>query len=128
VYSPDSANWEEIPVPTTADLHAFLLAKPDLALSAAYYIFGDSGTILSTTAPTGSWTLISQPATNDNLYSATIGSRIVAVGQAGTIIYSDDGIVWLLANEPSGSDLNAVLFEVGVYTAVGAGGTSTTSF
>jgi photosystem II stability/assembly factor-like uncharacterized protein len=128
MYSPDSANWGAIPVPTTADLHAFLLARPDLALSAAFYIFGDSGTILTTTSPTGSWSNVSQPATNNNLYAATIGSRIVAVGQAGTIIYSDDGISWLLANEPSGSDLNAVLYEVGVYTAVGVGGTSTTSF
>jgi photosystem II stability/assembly factor-like uncharacterized protein len=128
MYSADSQNWAEVPVPTTSDLHAFIYGRPNNAAGAAFYIFGAGGTIMVASSPLSNWTLETQPASANNLYAAAIGSRIVAVGANGSIIYSDDGFNWQLANNPNTTDLFSVVYAIGIYTAVGADGESETSF
>ena len=127
LYSADSANWISVPVPTTADLHGFIYARPNAAASGAYYVVGALGTILTSTSPSTSWSLVAQAATTNDLYAISAGSRLVAVGKGGTAIYSDDAVTWQLANDPSVGDLYAVLYAIGVYTAVGNSGINLTS-
>ena len=86
---------------------------------------GDGGTIVS--SPDGiNWAVQSNNAiTSQNLYAIGVGagSKFVAVGVAGTLLYSTVGAegTWTAANVGS-ADLNSIVSGAGVFVAVGAAG------
>ncbi|ADR37424.1 hypothetical protein Ocepr_1973 [Oceanithermus profundus DSM 14977] len=61
---------------------------------------------------------------NDVAYS---GTRFVAVGDSGTVLWSNDGASWSSATSGVSGDLYAITYGNGTFVAVGAGGTVLTS-
>lgn len=96
--------------------------------SASYVVVGDSGTIVTSTDLT-IWNVITPaPPLTQDLRAIRFGTRFVAVGQTGSVAYSDDPInKWLTTSSGSASDLAAVIFTPGMYLAVGATGANTVS-
>jgi photosystem II stability/assembly factor-like uncharacterized protein len=92
---------------------------------AYYVVVGDSGTILTSTDLT-TWNLAPPPLTQ-NLRAIRFGTRFVAVGQTGSVAYSDDAINWLTTSSGSVADLAAVIFTPAMYLAVGASGANAVS-
>jgi photosystem II stability/assembly factor-like uncharacterized protein len=97
-----------------------------------YVVVGDSGTILTSTDLT-TWNLTPPPLTQ-HLRAIRFGSRFVAVGQGGAVVYSDDAINnWSLSSvpgSPPGSpvpDLAAIIYTPAMYLAVGASGANAVS-
>jgi hypothetical protein len=135
-----SSAWWQQANSTTSDLYAatnngsgFLVAT------------GANGTIIASST-WGTWvpaTMIPAAAVGKALYGVTYGYSttlasyvFVAVGQAGTILYSTDGLNWTVAASVSpanSNDLKAVKYggldasAVGIFVAVGANGTVLTS-
>jgi hypothetical protein len=81
---------------------------------------------------TATWNLTVLPGAQD-LRSVAVGGatglRFLAVGQGGAVVFSDDGVQWLVASSPppSSQDLTSVLFFGGQYLAVGAVGANAVS-
>jgi len=77
-----------------------------------------------------SWTKRADP---DALCSADLndvahsGTRFVAVGNSGTILWSNDGTSWSSATSGVSSDLYAITYGNNMFVAVGASGTILTS-
>ena len=64
----------------------------------------------------------------NNLNSIAFGNNtIVAVGNAGSIITSSDGINWTVRPSPTSSDLTGIVYGKNVFVAVGSSGTIITS-
>ena len=63
-----------------------------------------------------------------NLNSATLGGQVTVVGDLGTIIVSTDGKRWTTVASGTTSRLNAVVFGLLGYGAVGVGGVNLSSY
>jgi hypothetical protein len=102
-----------------------------------YVVVGDAGTIITTTDPFGLSNWIPAPSVPPSVQSqslasvvlgGTTASRFVAVGQGGTVTWSDDGQNWNLPDTPPDpTDLTKVLFAPSMFFAVGAGGANAVS-
>lgn len=110
------------------------LSSPTVAL---YVAVGDAGTIVtSPSVGVGSPAVDFTPATitppiAQNLLGVTVGgaagTRFLAVGQGGAVVYSDDGLSnWTPASSGSAS-LAKVLYALGMYLAVGDAGANVVS-
>lgn len=117
--SNDSANWQALASGTTADL------KGVAASSVRWVVTGNNGTIVTSDNGT-TWTPLT-PVTTAHLTGANFGSQFTAPGKGGTILVSQDGLSWATASSGTVSDLSTIAYGGGIYVAVGAGGTVTTS-
>jgi photosystem II stability/assembly factor-like uncharacterized protein len=137
--SPDGVTWTQqaTGLPQGTTLRAATFMPNVLTGTAAYVVVGDGGAIVSTTAilkdstgtiATGTWTPTLLPD-GQNLRSVTVGGatglRFLAVGQGGSVAFSDDGASW--STVFSGADLSSVHFFSGQYLAVGSGGVGAVS-
>ncbi|MBL0143508.1 MAG: fibronectin type III domain-containing protein [Betaproteobacteria bacterium] len=109
------------------------------AFGASLYVaVGAGGTIL-TSADAATWTPVASGTTSDlrsvtyatlattNADSSiTLTNTFVAVGAAGTVLTSNDGLAWTVQSPLSPKNLNAVTYG-GQFVAVGAGGVIFTS-
>jgi hypothetical protein len=118
--SSDGGSWTAVNSGTTADLHGFSWN------GTTYVAVGTGGTII-TSPDAVTWTAIPKVTTND-LLSITAGSQFVAVGANGTIVNSVDAINWNVVGSPTTATLNAVLFGLTGFSAVGVGGVNISSF
>lgn len=113
------------------------LASP---LNAAYAAFvfvavGEGGAVYSSNDNQKTWTSRSLPATaaGRQLNDVTFAfGRFIAVGDAGTIVYSADGVTWSASTinstaSLSNTNLTAMAFSGATLMAVGQGGTVLTS-
>lgn len=104
--------------------------------TAVFVAVGESGAVYSSNDNQQTWTSRSLPTAvagrqlNDLAYGR---GRFIAVGEAGTIVYSADGVTWTSAtinsaNSLSNIALNAVAFDnASHFVAVGQGGVVLTS-
>jgi hypothetical protein len=101
---------------------------PAAGASAQYVVVGDSGTIGTSTNLT-SWNLITPPPLPQDLRAIRFGTRFVAVGRGGAVVYSDDAINWSLSSVPGSPapDLASIVFTPAMYLAVGASGANAVS-
>ena len=124
--SPDGINWtaQVSNVPNTIALRstAFGLTPSGFL----YVAVGDAGTIVTSADGGITWVPVTPPLAQ-NLSSVVFGSRFVAVGQGGKILYSDDGLSWSPASAAGTDDLASVVFAPSMYFAVGANGANAVS-
>jgi len=115
----------EVESPTDADLYA----------ADGRFVVGEGGTILRESAHR-TWTSISSP-TGADLYGVSTGNtgpqpgdddyvyqgpKVVVVGAAGTVLYSEDaGDTWDVVSPPTSADLRAVTHSPEAWIAVGDG-------
>jgi photosystem II stability/assembly factor-like uncharacterized protein len=131
-----SAGWEPQSTGTTSTLRSATF-MPNAPIGAVSFVaVGDAGAVVtSIEVPiigTATWNLTVLPGAQD-LRSVAVGGatglRFLAVGQGGAVVFSDDGVQWLVASSPppSSQDLTSVLFFGGQYLAVGAVGANAVS-
>jgi photosystem II stability/assembly factor-like uncharacterized protein len=123
--SPDASIWTPQISNTLNALRGATYGTGTGSAVAYYVVVGDSGTILTSTDLT-TWNLAPPPLTQ-NLRAIRFGTRFVAVGQTGSVAYSDDAINWLTTSSGSVADLAAVIFTPAMYLAVGASGANAVS-
>lgn len=93
---------------------------------------GDGGAVYTSADNQRSWTVQTLPTTavgqqlNDVTYTS---GRFIAIGNAGTIVYSTDGVTWAAAtiDRPSSTDLTSIATNGPMLVVVGQGGTVLTS-
>lgn len=130
VTSPDGKNWATVSSGTTNDLYAVTFGYP-------YWIaVGKGGTMLASTNG-ANWVPITTNTTQDlkgiafgasvNPTTAAVSNLFVAVGTAGALVTSSDGITWAVAQINNGTNnLSAVTFGR-QFIAVGNSGSLFTS-
>ena len=131
--SPDGSIWTARNSTVSTALRSTALGTGSTAAGASYVVVGDAGTILTSVDGTV-WNPITPPPLSQDLRNITFGSRFVAVGQGGMVVYSDDAINnWSLSSvpgSPPGSpapDLAAITYAPAMYLAVGASGANAVS-
>lgn len=125
--SSDGAVWSALTSPSVANFNATLYALSQFIAvgspSGAGNVFRSTNLLSWTPASTN-------PGSAQNLNAlATNGSRVVAVGDNGTIQSSTDGLTWTTATTvPTADHLYGVTYVAsGLWLAVGANGTLLTS-
>lgn len=116
--SPDGINWtpQVSNVPNTIALRS---AAFGLTPSGFLHVaVGDAGTIVTSADGGITWVPVAPAPLAQNLNSVVFGSRFVAVGQGGKVVYSDDGLSWPTTSAGS-DDLASVVFSPAMYVAVG---------
>jgi len=128
-------------LPNAANIRGMAYGTVVSPLNSAYTAFmfvavGDSGAVFSSLDNQKTWTSRSLPAAvagrqlNQVVYAF---GRFIAVGEAGTIVYSADGVTWTastISNSTaalSTTNLTAMAFSGSSLMAVGQGGTVLTS-
>jgi photosystem II stability/assembly factor-like uncharacterized protein len=101
-------------VPTTANLRGVTIGP---GASPRFWAVGDDGVILRSIPNAREWEAIFSPVTTRLHGVAFEGSIGVAVGDGGTVLYSNGGEIWSPVQVPTGANLYAV-----AYTGSGAGG------
>jgi hypothetical protein len=139
IISQEGEHWFPQTTGTTETLRsiAFSPFNPNIE----YVVVGDGGAVVTTPIilrspdptlpPTVTWTASVIPGA-PNLRSVTDGgaslTRFLAVGLAGSAVYSDDGTTWNPPKKtPPSGDLSSVIFANPMYMAVGAAGASAVS-
>lgn len=128
--SQDGIQWGlPLSTNTTSTLRGIAFGPSSASTTGVLYVaIGDAGTIITTPDITTPWTPVIPPPVAQNLQSITVGgasgSRFVAVGQGGAVVFSDDGLSWHSASSPpSGSpSLAKLVFAPAMYLAVGDAG------
>jgi hypothetical protein len=120
--SPDGSAWT---VRNSNTANALRGVAFRLSTGIRYVAVGDAGTIVTSSDDGVTWTPVA-PVTVQNLRSAASGSRFVAVGQGGAVVFSDDGTSWTTASAGS-ADLAKVVAAPALYMAVGAAGANSVS-
>ncbi len=127
--SPDLVNWSDYTVSGGANLRSGAGGVAANANGVTYsVVVGDGGAVYSTTDGTTWSRAASTPAGSTTLRSIAFGSRFMAVGDAGTVIFSDDGLTWSSPGTAPSGTLQATLFALGAYVAVGDGGKLVASY
>jgi hypothetical protein len=127
-------------LPNAASIRAMAYGALASPLNAAYSAFvfvavGEGGAVYSSADNQKTWTSRSLPATaaGRQLNDVTFAfGRFIAVGEAGTIVYSADGVTWTASTvnstvSLSNTNLAAMAFSGSTLMAVGQGGTVLTS-
>lgn len=121
------SNWTVAAAASTQDLRG-------LAYSGSYVAVGTGGAILSST-DAATWTPVTSPTTNRlngvtyfgttvvTSTTVTVNPNYVAVGDAGTILYSTDAATWTAKTSGTTKNLFAAANNGALSVAVGAGGT-----
>lgn len=133
----DGTNWTSLTTGSTQALYSIASNSGNTIVAT-----GAAGTILTSTNGGGAWTtqtVSGSPALNGVTYGYVTASatyRYVAVGAAGTLLFSGDGSAWSAATLPAApittsSVFNSVTYgivnSVGTFAAVTADGYVTTS-
>jgi hypothetical protein len=125
--SPDGTTWtpQVSTPPTTNTLRGAAFRAAPTAL---YAVVGDAGTVV-TSANGTSWTattLTGAPNLRSVTSNGVLGTRFLAVGLLGAVVFSDDGTIWSPPSvlPPGSPDLARVIFTPAMYVAVGAAGTN----
>jgi photosystem II stability/assembly factor-like uncharacterized protein len=131
--SPDGGTtWNPQATGLSSTLRAVTF-MPNAPLTGVHFVaVGDAGSVVTAInviqGQVATWTPNVLAGVGD-LRSVTVGGatglRYLAVGPAGAVVFSDDGLIWTPAS--SGADLSSVLFFLGQYLAVGALGANAVS-
>lgn len=131
ITSSDASTWISATSGTTKNLYAGVYG------GARYVAVGAEGTLITSTDGT-TWQTIAVNTTRDlravgfaavvttSGTTTTTTNTYVALGAAGTLLTSTDGLAWTLRTPISTSNINAVVFG-GQFVAVGANGAIFTS-
>jgi hypothetical protein len=123
--SADGITWNLLNSGATSALRAVSFNAP----LARYIAVGDAGTMVTSVDGGVTWTGIT-PVVAQDLMSVTVGgasgSRFLAVGQGGAVVFSDDGVNWTVASAGS-ANLAKVVSAPSLYLAVGEAGTNVVS-
>ena len=119
---------------TTNTLRGVTFGPSLLSSTGVYVAVGDAGAIVTSPSvlnPTVDFTPVTiTPPIAQNLRSVTVGSsagtRFLAVGDAGAVAYSDDGVQWFPASSGS-NNLAKILYVGGLYMGVGDAGANLVS-
>jgi hypothetical protein len=145
--STDTVNWGQPvgTVPSGASAYNFRSVAAGYLLSANTYYYvavGENGAVVSSQQVGSNLNSGGHPGENPitfttagtipgspNLNAVYFGSRFVAVGDGGAIVYSDNAVNWNTSqvNVPISQNLNALVFSNGIYDTVGAAGFNATS-
>ena len=120
--SPDGLSWKVQPAKTSSSLRHVAYGVPSSTGVGTYVAVGDAGAIVSSTDAV-TWTAQAIPSTQ-SFYSVCFGPdlQFIAVGTAGTLLYSATGAAGSWAAGNAGSvDLYSIA-PADVYIAVGAAG------
>ncbi len=126
-----NTTWSQQTSPTANPLYAIATSSTGFIVAT-----GAAGTIITTGTGNGTDWVLQTPSTSNALYGVTYGydsvnarNIFVAVGAAGTVLYSVDGVAWTAATPVTLNDLKSVTYgaAAGVFLAVGANGTVLTS-
>jgi hypothetical protein len=150
--STDGASWTAVTPPTSNNLNAALYAQSNfIAAGASGGVFHSADALTWTAATSNTSQTLNALGSNAGLlkcYGVLVGtvtsvdyftnsscgftgskannaSLSVAVGEAGTIIYSSNaGVTWTVATSPTTGSLRGVAYSIGAakWIAVGAGG------
>lgn len=124
--SADGKAWQAMALPTSADLRGISYALVGLTIP-TYVALGANGTLL-TSSDAVTWTQRTT-GTSMGLNAASYTSRLVVVGDAGTILTSDDyGVTWQAQTSNSSANLVAITHNLYGYLAVGSAGANLTGF
>ncbi len=132
--SADGLTWTSVAAPTTADLKGVSYAAVPTTVAGVvtsstvtWVAVGNGGSVISSN-DSASWALRSSGSSKD-LSAVTFNTRFVALGDAGTLLTSDDGgLSWQAQLSPSSAKLSAITHSLYGYLAVGAAGTNLTAF
>jgi hypothetical protein len=130
VITADLVNW----LARTAILNAPAMHALAYAAGPVYIAVGDGGAIYRNTTGgmTGAWTAVSSGTVQDLYGVSYVNGVFVAVGTAGTLLTSPDGLTWTAQTSNTNNSLRHVAFGVpsagvGTYVAVGDAGTIVSS-
>lgn len=129
--SPDGISWSSLPTNTTSTLRGITFS----AINGIYAAVGDAGTIITSADNTTTWNPVVPAPLAQDLRGVTTGgqagTRFLAVGQGGAVVYSDDGLTWKIASSGTtnnvANNLAKVLFVSGMYLSVGDVGVNAVS-
>jgi hypothetical protein len=125
--SGDGSNWVPLTSNTTNTLRGITFS----AISGIYVAVGDAGTIITSADNGVTWNPVVPAPLAQDLRGVTTGgqagTRFLAVGQGGAVVYSDDGLSWFSASAGSSNNLASVLVAPGMYFAVGDAGVNAVS-
>jgi hypothetical protein len=122
--SSDGITWTAFTAPTTGQLNGVVYGL------SKFITIGAGGFIAYTTdlSSTGTWTQASSNTTSSLNALASNGAIVIAVGDNGTILRSDNGASWSQASSTTSQHLYGISYSgSGVWSAVGAQGTLLTS-
>jgi hypothetical protein len=113
--------WNTTSTRTTEDLHGGSATGPTMML------VGNAGTIRYSLDYAETWLIPETPGLSAALYAVdtdcSTGTGAIAVGEAGTIVRTEDAVHWSLVPPPGGATLRDVAFVEPMAIAVGDGGT-----
>lgn len=122
--SSDGITWTAFTAPTTGQLNGVVYGLNK------FITIGAGGFIAYTAdlSSTGTWTQASSNTTSSLNALASNGAIVIAVGDNGTILRSDNGASWSQASSTTSQHLYGISYSgSGVWSAVGAQGTLLTS-
>ncbi len=120
IVSSDQVNW----ITRTAIVGAPLMNGLAYANGRGYVAVGANGAIYrnSSGSVTDGWTAMNS-GTSQDLYGVSyVNGLFVAVGAAGTLLTSADGITWTAQTSNTNSSLHHVAYGAGTYVVVGDAG------
>lgn len=125
VITADIVNW----LARTAIVNPPAMHALAYAAGPVYIAVGDGGAIYRNTTGgmTGAWTAVSSGTVQDLYGVSYVNGLFVAVGAAGTLLTSPDGLTWTAQTSNTNNSLRHVAFGVpsagvGTYVAVGDAG------
>ena len=122
--SSDGITWTAVTTPTAGQLNGVVYGL------SKFITIGAGGFIAYTAdlSSTGTWTQASSNTTSSLNALASNGAIVIAVGDNGTILRSDNGASWSQASSTTSQHLYGISYSgSGVWSAVGAQGTLLTS-
>ncbi len=122
--SSDGITWTAVTTPTAGQLNGVVYGLNK------FITIGAGGFIAYTAdlSSTGTWTQASSNTTSSLNALASNGAIVIAVGDNGTILRSDNGASWSQASSTTSQHLYGISYSgSGVWSAVGAQGTLLTS-
>lgn len=120
ISSSDQINW----ITRTAIVGAPLMNGLAYASGRGYVAVGANGAIYrnSSGSVTDGWTAMSSGSVQDLYGVSYVNGLFVAVGAAGTLLTSADGITWTAQTSNTNSSLRHVAYGAATYVAVGDAG------
>ncbi len=130
--SPDFENWTRVYLPSATSTAVAATVRSIAWNGTVFAVVGGNAVVTTITylasSPDGFvWTFRTSPTNRIMRSVIWSGTRFVAVGDAGHMLYSNDGLTWLLGTRPNtNARYQKVKLLNGIFVAVGGntGGTS----